>query len=368
MNIGVPKEIRDNENRVAITPAGVMAVAGDGHRVLVEKGAGLGSGITDEAYFTAGAQLASRDEVYREADLIVKVKEPVAEEYQFYTPGKILFAYLHLASERELTQMLIKKRVTAIAYETIQDDKGDLPLLNPMSEVAGRMSIQVGARFLEKSQGGRGVLLGGVPGVPAADVVIIGGGVVGINAAKIAVGMGAKVTILDIDVNRLRHIDDLFKGQITTLASNSYNIEQCVKYADLLVGAVLVTGAKAPKLVTKAMVKQMKRGSVIVDVAVDQGGSVETIDRVTTHSNPVYEKYGVVHYAVSNMPGSLARTSTFALTNCTLPYLREIAAKGIPKACKENMSIARGVNTHNGLLTYKAVADSLGMEYSQLSF
>ncbi len=366
MIIGVPREIKINEDRVAVTPAGVKDLVGAGHRVVIEAGAGLGSGITDAAYQEAGAHTAPREEVYREAEMIMKVKEPLPEEYRFYRPGQILFTYLHLAREPELTRMLLDWRITAIAYETIQTDSGSLPLLTPMSEVAGRMAVQVGARFLEKPQGGKGILMGGVPGVPAADVVIIGGGVVGLNAAKVALGMGAQVTIIDRSADRLRYIDDIFGSRIKTLMSNSLNIENSVRYADLVIGAVLVPGAKAPRLVTGEMVRQMKPGSVIVDVAIDQGGSVETIDRVTTHSDPVYEKHGVIHYAVANMPGAVARTSTFALTNVTLPYALEIAGKGLARAARENRAVARGVNTHNGRLTCRAVAESLDLEYTPL--
>lgn len=366
MIIGVPREMKSNEDRVAITPAGVMALAAAGHRVIIETGAGQGSGISDGAFRDAGALMVPREAVYAEAGMIMKVKEPLPEEYCHYRPGHVLFTYLHLAREPELTRMLLEKKVTGIAYETIQADSGALPLLTPMSEVAGRMAVQIGARFLEKPQGGKGILMGGVPGVPAADVVIVGGGVVGLNAAKVALGMGAQVTIIDRSADRLRYIDDIFGNRIKTLISNSYNIENSVRYADLVIGAVLVPGAKAPHLVTGDMVRQMKPGSVIVDVAIDQGGSVETIDRVTTHSDPVYEKYGVIHYAVANMPGAVARTSTFALTNVTLPYALEIASKGFAAAVRESRSIARGVNTHNGRLTYKAVAESLGLEYTPL--
>ncbi|MFZ5633126.1 MAG: alanine dehydrogenase [Bacillota bacterium] len=366
MIIGVPREIKSNEDRVAITQAGVKDMVAAGHRVIIEAGAGQGSGISDDAYREAGARIAARETVYAEAEMIIKVKEPLPEEYSFYSPGQVLFTYLHLAREPELTRMLLDRKVTGIAYETIQTDNGALPLLTPMSEVAGRMAVQIGARFLEKPQGGKGVLMGGVPGVPAADVVIVGGGTVGMNAAKMALGMGAQVTIIDRSAERLRYIDDIFGSRIKTLMSNSYNIENAVKYADLVIGAVLVPGAKAPHLVTGEMVRQMKPGSVIVDVAIDQGGSVETIDRVTTHSNPVYEKHGVIHYAVANMPGAVARTSTFALTNVTLPYALEIAGKGFLRAVRESRAIARGVNTHNGRLTCKPVAESLGLEYTPL--
>ena len=366
MIIGIPKEIKSNEDRVAITPAGVQSLARRGHRVLIEAGAGLGSGISDESYRDAGAEMVARDNVFNEADLIVKVKEPLPEEYHLFKDGQILFTYLHLASEPGLTAMLLERRVVGIAYETIQLENGSLPLLTPMSEVAGRMAVQIGARFLEKPQGGRGVLMGGVPGVPAADVVIIGGGVVGLNSAKMAVGMGAQVTIIDKNPDRLRYLDDIFGSRIKTLISNNYNIETAVSFADLLIGAVLVPGAKAPHLVTEEMVKQMKPGSVIVDVAIDQGGSIATIDRVTTHSDPVYEKHGVVHYAVANMPGAVARTSTFALTNATLPYIIELADKGYQRATQENPALARGVNTLEGRLTCCPVAEAHNLCYDPL--
>lgn len=367
--IGVPREIKANEDRVAITPAGVQAFTLAGHKVLVEKGAGQGSGITNEAFQAAGAELvADAGTVYERAEMIIKVKEPLPVEYSFLREGQILFTYLHLAREPELTRVLLQKKVIAIAYETIQLDNGVLPLLVPMSEVAGKMAVQVGAHFLEKPSGGKGILLGGVPGVPAADVVILGGGTVGTNAAKVAVGMGAQVTIIDNNADRLRYLDDLFGPRIRTLMSNRYNIEQSVRYADLFIGALLVVGARAPRLVTEEMVKQMKTGSVIVDVAVDQGGSVETIDRVTTHSDPIYEKYGVIHYAVANMPGAVARTSTFALTNATLPYALELANRGFQDAVLNNRALARGVNTRQGELICKAVGDSLGIRSCELHF
>jgi len=366
MIIGVPREIKNNEDRVAVTPAGVRDMVAAGHTLIIEAGAGLGSGISDESFLAAGAGMVTREKVFSEAHMVLKVKEPLPEEYPLLRPGLVLFTYLHLAREPELTRVLLDRRITGVAYETIQTDGGALPLLTPMSEVAGRMAVQIGARFLEKPQGGKGILMGGVPGVPAADVVIIGGGVVGLNAAKVALGMGAQVTIIDRSADRLRYIDDIFGNRIKTLMSNSYNIENSVRYADLVIGAVLVPGARAPHLVTAEMVKLMKAGSVIVDVAIDQGGSVETIDRVTTHSNPVYEKYGVVHYAVANMPGAVARTSTFALTNVTLQYILEIAGKGIIRAARENRAVARGINTINGKLTCRPVAEAVGVEYTPL--
>lgn len=358
MIIGVPREIKPNEDRVAITPAGVQSLVNRDHRVLIEKGAGQGSGISDDNYRSAGATMVSREDVFNDAEMIVKVKEPLPEEYNYFKDGQILFTYLHLAREPELTKMLLGRRVVGIAYETIQLSNGALPLLTPMSEVAGRMAVQIGARFLEKPQGGKGIMMGGVPGVPSADVVIIGGGVVGINAAKIAVGMGAQVTIIDKNLDRLRYLDDIFGPRIKTLISNSFNIESTARFADLLIGAVLVPGAKAPHLVTEEMVKQMKPGSVIVDVAIDQGGSVETIDRVTTHSNPIYEKHGVIHYAVANIPGAVARTSTFALTNATLPYVIELADKGYTKAAMDNPALAKGINTMEGKLTCFPVGEA----------
>jgi alanine dehydrogenase len=362
--IGVPKEIKNNENRVAITPAGVEAMRKAGHAVIIEKRAGAGSGFTDEAYKQAGAEIVSEAAfVFEQADMIMKVKEPLPVEYELFKPGQILFTYLHLAPEPELTRALLAKQVTGIAYETIEVGR-TLPLLTPMSEVAGRMSVQVGAQFLEKPWGGKGVLLGGVPGVEPAQVVIIGGGVVGTNAAKMAVGLGAKVTILEKSAERCQYLDDIFHGRVNTVMSNSYNIACWVQKADLLVGAVLVPGAKAPKLVSEEMVKTMAPGSVIVDVAIDQGGSVETIDRITTHSEPTYVKHGVVHYAVANMPGAVARTSTFALTNVTIDYALQIANKGWKQAVKDNEALAKGLNVVAGKLTYKAVADSLGLKYT----
>jgi alanine dehydrogenase len=367
MIIGVPKEIKDNENRVGLTPAGVSAYIQAGHRVLVETQAGIGSGFSDEDFSAAGAEiLDSAEEVWQQAEMICKVKEPLPAEYKFFRENLILFTYLHLAPERELTEQLRAKKVVAIAYETIQTDDGSLPLLMPMSEVAGRMSVQIGAQFLEKPHGGKGVLLGGVPGVPPAHVVIVGGGIVGTNAAKMAVGLGAQVTILDINANRLRELDDLFQGRLRTLMSNHYNIAQAVKDADLLIGAVLIPGARAPKLVTEDMVKSMSPGSVIVDVAIDQGGSIETVDRITTHSEPTYVKHGVVHYAVANMPGAVPRTSTIALSNVTIPYGLQLANKGVRAAITQNRALARGVNVLNGHVVYEAVATSLNLPYVPL--
>lgn len=367
MIIGVPKEIKNNENRVALTPAGVEALCKAGHKVVIENNAGVGSGISDEEYTAVGAEiLAAPSEVFARADMIMKVKEPQPAEYELFKDGQLLFTYLHLAPEPLLTAALLKKKVVGIAYETVQPADRSLPLLTPMSEVAGRMSIQIGAQFLEKPHGGKGILLGGVPGVSPAKVAILGGGVVGTNAAKMAIGMGADVTILDVSIARLGYLDDIFGSRIKTLMSNSYNIKQAVAEADLLVGAVLIPGAKAPKIVTEEVVKAMKPGSVIVDVAIDQGGSVETVDRVTTHAEPTYEKYGVLHYSVANMPGAVARTSTFALTNATLPYALKLANLGFTEAIRADLALARGVNTIYGKLTYKAVADALNLPYTPL--
>ncbi len=367
MLVGVPKEIKSQENRVAMTPGGAAVLTGAGHRVIVQAGAGEGSGFADSDYQAAGAEIVpGAEDVFAQADMIVKVKEPLPPEYPLFREGQILFTYLHLAPERELTAQLLAKRIVGIAYETIELPDGSLPLLTPMSEIAGRMAIQVGAQFLEKPKGGRGVLLGGVPGVAPARVAIIGGGTVGTNAAKMAVGMGAQVTILDKSLPRLRYLDDIFGGRVQTLVSNSYTIKEAVAEADLVVGGVLIAGAKAPKLVTEDMVKGMQAGSVIVDVAIDQGGCVETIDRVTTHADPVYIKHGVVHYAVANMPGAVPRTSTIALTNATLPYTLELANKGWKRAVLESAPLAKGVNVLAGYCTYRAVATALDLPYTPL--
>lgn len=367
MIVGVPKEIKNNENRVGITPAGVIALKNAGHRVIIEKNAGMGSGITDSEYMEAGAEMMETPlEVYAQADMIIKVKEPLASEYGYFKEGQIMFTYLHLAPEPELTKALVDNKVVGIAYETVQMPNRSLPLLTPMSEVAGRMAVQIGAHFLEKHEGGRGVLLGGVPGVEQGKVVIIGGGNVGTNAARIALGMGAQVSIIDLNPDRLRYLDDYFMGRVQTVMSNAYNIEKEVITADLVVGAVLIPGAKAPKLVKNEMVMKMKPGSVIVDVAIDQGGSIETIDRVTTHNDPVFTKHGVVHYSVANMPGAVARTSTFALTNVTIPYALQIANKGWKQAVIDDPSLAKGVNTVDGKVTYKAVAEAHNMTYTPL--
>ncbi len=367
MIIGVPKEIKNNENRVGLTPSGVASLTGANHKVYVETTAGEGSGFLDREFEKAGAFiLPSIEDVYDKAEMIVKVKEPLESEFELLKENQILFTYLHLAAATELTQALIKKKVVSIAYETVQLDNGALPLLTPMSEIAGRMSVQVGAQFLEKTHGGRGVLLSGVPGVEPANVVIVGGGIAGTNAAKIAVGMGAQVVILDINISRLRYLDDIFKGSLKTLASNSFNLEEQALKADLLISSVLIPGAKAPKLVTEKMVRQMKPGSVIVDIAIDQGGSVETVDRATTHADPVYVKHDVIHYSVANMPGALARTSTLSLTNSTFPYVMQLANKGYVQAVKDNKSLAKGINVLDGKVIYKPVAEALGLEYTPL--
>ncbi|NLJ84826.1 MAG: alanine dehydrogenase [Firmicutes bacterium] len=367
MLIGVPREIKDNENRVALTPAGAEELTRLGHRVIVEAGAGSDSGILDEEYEIAGAELVhSPDDLIKVADMILKVKEPLLCEYELLRPGQILCTYLHLVAEPGLTRALVEQQVTAVAYETIQLPDGSLPLLKPMSEVAGRMAVQVGAKYLEKIHGGRGVLLGGVPGVPAAEVVILGGGVVGSNAAKIAMGMGAHVTIIEKDPERLRYLSDILHGNVSLVMSNRYNIERAVGYADLLIGAVLIPGARSPILVTEEMVMAMKPGSVIVDIDVDQGGCIETVDRRTTHSDPVYVKHGVIHYSVGNVAAAVPRTSTFALTNATLPYILEIAENGIRRAVLRNETLAKGVNVISGCVVYPAVAEALGLPYVPL--
>ncbi|MGW7759836.1 alanine dehydrogenase [Bacillus velezensis] len=362
MIIGVPKEIKNNENRVALTPGGVSQLIGNGHRVLVESGAGLGSGFTNEDYVSTGAEILEDRKQVWDAEMVMKVKEPLAEEYAYFRQGLVLFTYLHLAAEPELAKALTEKGVTAIAYETVTDGRS-LPLLTPMSEVAGRMAAQIGAQFLEKPKGGKGILLAGVPGVSRGKVTIIGGGGVGTNAAKMAVGLGADVTMIDLNADRLRQLDDIFEHQIKTLMSNPVNIADSVAEADLLICAVLIPGAKAPTLVTEEMVKQMKPGSVIVDVAIDQGGIVETVDHITTHDNPTYEKHGVVHYAVANMPGAVPRTSTLALTNVTVPYALQIANKGAAQAIADSPALKAGLNTANGHVTYEAVARDLGYDY-----
>ncbi|MEC2390909.1 alanine dehydrogenase [Bacillus thuringiensis serovar shandongiensis] len=364
MRIGIPTEIKNNENRVAMTPAGAVQLVQNGHEVFVQKGAGLGSGFTDEEYVQAGAKLVETAEEAWNQDMVMKVKEPVASEYGNFREGLILFTYLHLAPEPELTKALIDNKVVSIAYETVQLDNRSLPLLAPMSEVAGRMSAQIGAQFLEKNKGGKGILLAGVPGVKRGKVTVIGGGQAGTNAAKIAVGLGADVTIIDLSAERLRQLDDIFGNQVKTLMSNPYNIAEAVRESDLVIGAVLIPGAKAPKLVTEEMIQSMEPGSVVVDIAIDQGGIFETTDRITTHDNPTYEKHGVVHYAVANMPGAVPRTSTLALTNVTVPYAVQIANKGYKDACLGNSALLKGINTLDGYVTFEAVAEAHGLQYA----
>jgi alanine dehydrogenase len=364
--IGTVKEIKDNEYRVGLVPGGVKALTTSGHEVLVESGAGVGSGISDDEYRQAGAQVVTAAaEVWSRAAILVKVKEPLESEYPRMREGQLLFTYLHLAPLPGLTRALLDRKVTGVAYETIARADGSLPLLTPMSEVAGRMAIQVGARYLERVHGGRGILLGGVPGVPPAEVIIVGGGVVGMNAAKMALGLGARVSILDKSVAKMQYIDDVFGGRVATVMSNPVNIARSVVRADLLVGAVLVPGAAAPKLVTREMISTMKKGAVVVDVAVDQGGCIETT-RPTTHSRPTYEVDGVVHYCVANMPGAVPRTSTFALTNVTLPYLLKMADLGLERALREEPSLLPGVNTHAGHLTCSPVGEAQGIPVSSL--
>ncbi len=366
MIIGIPKEIKDNEYRVSLTPAGAHMLAQAGHRVLIETGAGESSGFPDSEYVAAGAEtVPSHADAFEQAEMVMKVKEPLPQEYDFLRENLLLFTYLHLAAEKELTHALMESGTTAIAYETVQLPGGSLPLLTPMSEVAGRMSIQVAARYLEKTSGGRGKLLGGVPGVLPADVVIIGGGTVGINAAQMALGMGASVLILDINTDRLRYLSEVLHGNLLTLASNPLNIAEAVKRADVVIGAVLLPGAKAPCLVTREMISTMKPGSVIVDVAVDQGGCIETT-RPTSHSDPTFVVDGVIHYCVTNMPGAVPRTSTYALSNATLPHAVKLANNGFADAVKEDPALAKGVNVHRGYITYPAVAASFGMQYRLL--
>lgn len=367
MIVGVPKEIKQDEYRVAMIPVGVEEMRKAGHKMIVETKAGEGSGIPDSDYRNAGAKIVkSAREVYRQADMIVKVKEPLPPEYRHLKSGQIVFTYFHFAASRSLTTAMMKSGITAIAYETISLDDGTHPLLTPMSEVAGRMAIQEGAKYLEKPMEGRGILLGGVPGVAPAEVVIVGGGIVGTHAAKVAAGLGARVVVLDINLDRLRYLEDILPENVITLMSNAENIGEKVAAADLLIGAVLVVGARAPRLVTKDLVKTMKPGAVIVDVAIDQGGCIET-SRPTTHSKPIYILYDVVHYCVTNMPGAVGRTSTYALTNVTLPYALEIANKGWKKAAKENRAILRGVNIADGKITCKAVTDSFRMKCHELN-
>ncbi|MBS1493264.1 MAG: alanine dehydrogenase [Bacteroidetes bacterium] len=367
MKIGVPKEIKTNENRVALTPTGAEVLKKNGHKVFIEKNAGMGSGFTDAEYKKAGATILNTPkQVYDTADMIMKVKEPIKPEYNLIRKGQTVFTYFHFASSKELTVAMMKSKCIAIAYETVQKEDNSLPLLIPMSEVAGRMASQEGAKYLERTMGGRGVLLGGVPGVEPGYVVVLGGGIVGTNAAKIAAGFGARVTILDNNLSRLRYLDDVMPKNITTMMSNVGNIRECVRRADLVIGAVLIAGAKAPHLVTRDMLKIMKPGAVVVDVSVDQGGCIETC-KPTTHENPTYVVDGIVHYCVANMPGAVPFTSTLALTNATLPYAVEIANKGYLRACKENEEIKLGLNMIDGKITYKGVADAFKFDYTDVN-
>jgi alanine dehydrogenase len=367
MKIGVPKEIKVKENRVSLTPAGVAALVESGHTVYVEKGAGQGSGIMDETYVKTGAVMLNTPEaVWAEADMIIKVKEPLEPELDLMKEGQILFTYLHLAADQKLTQSLLDKKVIGVAYETIQLENGSLPLLAPMSAVAGRLSVQMGCACLEAKNGGKGLLVSGVPGVAPARVTIVGGGISGINAAQVAIGMGARVTILDINQERLRYLDHLFYSQAVTLMSNPVNLEQSILSADLVIGAVLIPGAKAPKLIKKEYLKKMEPGSALVDIAIDQGGCAET-SRPTTHDDPIYIIDNIVHYCVANMPGAVPRTSTYALTNATFPYVLALANKGLKKALTENTALKRGLNVHKGQLTCEEVANAFGMKYSEIT-
>ncbi|MGD7007557.1 alanine dehydrogenase [Metabacillus sp. 84] len=356
MKIGIPKEIKNNENRVAVTPAGVYGMVEKGHHVAVETGAGAGAGFSDRNYMEAGAIIVQKPEDAWLSDLVIKVKEPVPSEYPFFREGLLLFTFLHLAAEPKLTEALIQGKVTAIAYETVQLQDGTLPLLTPMSEEAGRMAAQIGAEFLEKHKGGKGILLSGVPGIQRGRVTIIGGGTAGTNAAKIAAGLGAEVRILDTNASRLRYLEDLFGDRVMTYLSDPYSIAESVRWADLVIGAVLIPGARAPKLIKRELVKEMENGSVIVDIAIDQGGIVETGDLVTTHENPVYVRHGVLHYAVANMPGAVPRTSALALANAVYPYAIQIACKGWKRALKENESLKMGLNTCGGYVASKVIA------------
>jgi alanine dehydrogenase len=366
MIIGVPREIKDHETRVGCVPSMVTTLVERGHEVLVESGAGAGSSIPDREYREAGATIVSpAAEVWTRADLIVKVKEPQPSEYQFFRPGLTLFTYLHLAPLPELTDALLRSRVNAVAYETIRERDNSLPLLTPMSEVAGRMAVQVGAQYLEKPNGGRGILIGGVPGVAPANVLVLGGGIVGHNAIKMACGLGANVTVIDRNLNRLRELDDIYSSAILTLASNAYTIRESVRTADLVIGAVLIPGASAPRLVRRDMIGAMREGAVVVDVAIDQGGCFET-SHATTHTDPIYYVDGVLHYCVSNMPAAVPHTSTFALTNATAPYLFALADKGLERACEQSTAISEGVNTYQGAITYAGVAESQNKEWQEL--
>jgi len=366
MIIGVPKEIKADEFRVAIVPAGVHHLTGRGHTVCIQRGAGLGSGITDAEYRRAGARiLPNARDVFRRAEMILKVKEPQPSEYKLLKPGQIVFTYFHFAASRKLTRAMMKARIAAVAYETIEPEGGGLPLLTPMSEVAGRLAVQQGAKFLERPMGGRGVLLGGVPGAAPGEVAILGGGVVGANAAKMAAGLGARVTILDVNAERMRHLDDILAPNVHTLMSDSHSVRECLSRADLVIGAVLIHGARTPTLVRRADLKLMKSRAVLVDVAIDQGGCFET-SRPTTHSKPVYIVDEVVHYCVANMPSAVSRTSTYALTNVTLPYVARIADQGLAGAAEDDIAIGRGINILNGRVTCPAVAQTFGLKHHDL--
>jgi alanine dehydrogenase len=366
MIIGCPKEIKTREYRVGLVPGGVAALAARGHQVFMERGAGIGSGIADSAYEAVGAKILDKaTDVWAKADMVVKVKEPIAAEYGLMKEGQAIYTYFHLAADKPLAEALLKRKIAAVAYETIQTDDGQLPLLKPMSEVAGRMAVQVGAVQLEKSHGGKGVLLSGVPGVRRGKVVILGGGVVGTNSAKLASGMGAEVVVMDVNINRLAYLDDIFGSRVTPIYSDPAQIQRYVREADLVIGGVLIPGAKAPKLVSEKLISEMEEGSVVVDVAVDQGGCIETC-HPTTHDNPTYLVHGVVHYCVANMPGAVSHTSTFALTNTTIGYALRLANQGIVEAIKGDRALALGVNTFGGHCTYKAVADDLDLPYTPL--
>jgi alanine dehydrogenase len=368
MVIGIPKEIKAQENRVSALPSGVASFTDAGHTVLVEKNAGLGSGFSDDEYIKAGAEIVETPEAVYAADMIYKVKEPLPSEYALLRPGQILFAYLHLAPDAEQTQALVSAKVTAIAYETVQTEDNALPLLAPMSAIAGRLSVQVGAYLLQKLNDGCGILLGGVPGVEPGHVVIVGGGCVGLNAAKMAVGLGARVTLLDVSVDRLNYINDILSNRVVTLMSNNHNMPKAVAEADLLIGAVLIPGAQTPKVVTEKMITEMRTGSVAVDVAIDQGGSIETMDRLTSHEKPYFLKHGVVHYSVPNMPGAVPRTSTFALSNATMPYALKLAAKGAEAAMRGDPALLKGLNVYQGKITNKAVAKAQKLPYEAVNF
>ncbi len=364
MIIGVPKEIKENENRIAVNPAGVKEFCKNGHTVLVQKGGGLESGFTDEAYAEAGATIAaSIEEVYAKADMIIKVKEPITAEYKLIRKDQLLFTYFHFASLEALTKNMVESGAVCLAYETVEKKDGSLPLLIPMSEVAGRMAVQEGAKYLEKQMGGRGILLGGVPGVNPARVLVLGGGIVGTQAAKMAAGLGGDVTIVDINLSRLRYLADIMPANVSTLMSTEYNIRELIPLHDLIIGAVLIPGAKAPHLITRDMLKDMRPGTVLVDVAVDQGGCIETC-KPTTHEDPTYTIDGVIHYCVANMPGAVPYTSTVALTNATLPYAIQLANKGWKTACRENEELKKGLNIVNGQIVYKAVAEAFDLDYT----